>query len=94
MRTLIPGVKWNRSFKSKRTTFGRGGEQKTNFIRITEFTLRTCGFIKPEAMDRKGEILESFTDSNLKIINVRMVQLTEQQATSILEEYDDHSIIG
>lgn len=53
---------------------------------------RTCGFLNPEVIN-KGEILQSFIEQDLKIINLRTIQLTESVACELLKEYEDESLV-
>ncbi|XP_065203260.1 nucleoside diphosphate kinase homolog 7 [Planococcus citri] len=54
---------------------------------------KSCGFIKPDLMHRKGEVLQLLESSNFKIINLKMVQLPESLANTIFEDYEDQSIL-
>lgn len=56
------------------------------------FHHRTCGFLNPEVIN-KGEILQSFIEQDLKIINLKTIQLTESVACELLKEYEDESLV-
>lgn len=54
---------------------------------------KTCGFLNPEVIN-KGEILQSFIEQDLKIINLKTIQLTESVACELLKEYEDESLVS
>ncbi|XKL60584.1 hypothetical protein PGB90_007641 [Kerria lacca] len=54
---------------------------------------KVCGFLKPEIGNKKGKILKLLSNYDLKIINLKMIQLTESRAKNIFEEYEDASIL-
>lgn len=63
-----------------------------HFVLYVNF-FRVCGFLKPEIGNKKGKILKLLSNYDLKIINLKMIQLTESRAKNIFEEYEDASIL-
>ena len=48
---------------------------------------RTCGIIKPDAMMKMGQIMDAIDESGLKVTNMKMCQLSRDEAFQLYQEH-------
>lgn len=58
---------------------------ETTKIKLQTKTQKTFALVKPDVMDKMGEILKRIMTSNFHIANIKMVKLTKEQATEFCQ---------